>query len=265
MASPIFWGRGLAGTGVATATLYPNFVSAPVIFLDSATGNDANTGLLPELPKATAASAVSAASAASIIAVAATHAESISVAVAIAKAGLHFVGFGTGTARATFTPASGATACFDVQAGGDDTVFENIYFKAATATSGAGGRIVSADTGTQVIGCDFLCGANDQEAVLLNAGADNARIVDCTFTATGSRPTRAIGFGAALTNAQVIDTVIDGSTYGWAANAFTVTSAIRLYIKNLTLAGMSDLFGTTVASYQVVGVTTSGQSSVNLT
>jgi hypothetical protein len=264
MASPIAWGRGLAGTGVATATLYPAYFGTDVIWLNSDGGSDANTGLLPELPLATVGAAVTAASAGAAIAIAATHVETLAAAVNIAKAGLHFVGFGTGTARPTFTTASGATAAFTVSAGGDGTMFENLYFKAAAATSGAGGRITSADTGTQIIDCAFDCGASDQECVLLNAGADNARIEGCTFTATATRPTRAIGFGAAISDAHIINTTIDGATFGWAGNAFTVNSAIRLYMRNLTLAGMSDLTGTAVASYRIVGVTTSGASKVSI-
>jgi len=263
MASPIFFGQGLAGTGIDTATLLPDLFAVNTIWVNSAGGSDANAGTEPELPVATLAQAITNASAGSCIAIAATHIQTISVALAANKAGLRFVGFGTGSARPTLTPASGATSVFNVTA--NDVVFENIYFKAAAATSGTGGRIVSANSGTEVLACQFDCGASDQEAVLLNTGADNARIDSCTFTATASRPTRAIGLaGATNTNVKITNTTVDGSTFGWAGNAVTVNNCVRLVVKALTLAGNADLSGTTTTSYQIYGLLGSGASRVSL-
>ena len=262
MASPIVFGQGLAGTGIDTATAFPDYFATNVIWVNSATGNDANAGTEPELPLATLAQAITNASAGAVIAIAATHTQTVSVALAANKAGLRFVGFGTGTARPTLTPSSGATSVFNITAA--DVVIENIYFKAAAATSGTGGRIVSTASGTGVLNCQFDCGASDQEAVLLNASADNATIDSCTFTATATRPTRAIGLAGSNTNVKVTNTTVDGSTFGWAGNAVTCNSVTRMVMKNITLAGNADINGTTTVSYQLFGITCSGASRVTL-
>lgn len=265
MASPIFLPAGLAGSGIDSATAFPDIVSASVIYLNSgsAAASDANAGTEPELPLLTLAQAITNASAGSVISIASTHSQTISSAVNIAKAGLRLVGSGIGSARATFTPSSGATTVLNIQAGGVDTVIESIYFKAAAATSGAGGRVVSVASGTEVLSCQFDCGAFDQEAVLLNAGADNARIEASAFTAVGSRPTRAIGLAGTNTNVKLVNVTVDGSTFGWAGNSVTVTNCVHLSVKNLTLAGNSDVLGATTSSYQILGVT--GSSTVRVT
>lgn len=265
MASPIIWSAGLAGTGVDTATVSPDYFGTNVIWVNSANSaaSDANAGTEPELPLATLAQAITNASAGACIAVSATHTQTISVTLTVNKAGLRFVGFGTGTARPTLTPSSGAIAVFTVSAA--NVVIDNFYLKAAAATSGAASRVVSTASGTQVLNCQVDCGAFDQEGVLLNASADNARIEGCTFTATASRPTRAIGLGAAVSNFQLMSTIIDGATFGWAGNAVTVNSAINMVAKNVTLQGNSDLNGTTVASYQMYGIVAVGASRVTIT
>lgn len=261
MASAQVWGLGLAGSGVATATLYPDYLASSVIWVNFTSGSDANAGTEPELPVKTIAQAVTNASAGSTINIVAGNLEPLTAQVAVNKAALRFVGNGVGTNRPQFTINSGATSMFNVTTA--DCAFEGIYFKAALATSGTGGRVVCTASGLELIECQIDCGAFDQEGVLLNAGADNARIDGCSFTAVGSRPTRAIGLaGAPNTNVKIIDTTVDGSTFGWAGNAVTTSNCVRMVIKNITLAGNSDLSGSTMTSYQIYGVTTSGASKV---
>lgn len=265
MSSPIIWPAGLAGTGPTSATVLPDYFSAAAIFLSSITGNDANAGTSPELPVKTVAVAITNASAASVIAIGAGHTETISNQ-AIAKAGLYFCGFGTGANKPRFTPSSGATVMLNIQAGGIDTVFDNIAFGAAAATAGAAGRIASVASGTELYSCTMDCGAFDQEGLLLNTGADNARIDGCTFTAVAVRPTRAIALaGASNTNVKIINTIIDGGTFGWAGNALTVSNCIRFRWINSTLNGNSDISGTTAASYQFFGVNASSAGAVSIT
>lgn len=265
MASPIVWGAGLAGTGVDTATVYPDFFGTNVIWVNSASSaaSDANAGTEPELPLATLAQAITNASAGACIAVAATHTQTISVTLAVSKAGLRFVGFGTGSARPTLTPSSGAIATFTVTAA--NVVIDNFYLKAAAATSGAAGRLTTNSSGTQVLNCQLDCGVFDQQGLLFTTGADNARVQACTFTATASRPTTAINHSNAVSNFHLLDSVVDGATFGWAGNAVSVNSAINMVAKNVTLMGNSDLNGTTVASYQMYGITAIGASRVTIT
>lgn len=262
MASPILWPLGLAGTGVDSATVYPDLFSAATIWVNFTSGSDANAGTEPELPVKTIAQAVTNAAAGSIIAIVAGNQETVAGTVTVNKAGVRFVGFGTGANRPQFIPTSGATALFNVTA--VDVCFESIYFKAAAATTGTGGRITCAVAGLEVNSCQVDCGANDQEGILLAAGADRFRIDSTTFTATASRPTRALGLSAAITGGKVINCTIDGSAFGWAGNAFTCSSCVSLVAKNLTLAGNSDVLGSTTTSYQFLGVLGSSAGKVTL-
>lgn len=265
MASPIIWSAGLAGTGVDTATVFPDYFGTNVIWVNSASSaaSDANAGTEPELPLLTLAQAITNASAGACIAVAATHAQTISVTLAANKAGLRFVGFGTGTARPTLTPSAGNVATFTVTAA--NVTIDNFYLKAAAATSGASGRLTTNSSGTQVLNCQVDCGAFDQQGLLYTTGADNARVQGCTFTATASRPTSAISHTNAVSNFQLHDSVFDGATFGWAGNAVSISSAINLVAKNVTIMGNSDIAGTTVASYQMYGITAIGAAKVAIT
>jgi hypothetical protein len=262
VASPIIWTAGFAGTGIDTAIAVNNLLSASVQWVNFATGSDANAGTEPELPVKTTAQAVTNAVAGSTIIFASGNTETITGTVTVNKAGLRFLGFGTGSNRPKFTPASGATAMFNVTA--VDVCFESLYFATAAATSGAGGRITCAVAGLEVNSCQVDCGANDQEGILLSSGADRFRMDSTVFTATASRPTRALGLAAAITGGKVINCTIDGATFGWAGNAFTCSSCVSLVVKNLTIAGQSDVLGATTTSYQFYGVTTSAAGKVTL-
>ncbi len=262
MASPIVWTAGFAGTGIDTATDVNNLLSAATIWVNFSTGNDVNAGTEPELPVKTTAQAVTNAVAGSTIIFPSGNAETITGTVTVNKAGLRFVGFGTGSNRPKFTPSSGATAMFNVTA--IDVCFESLYFAAAAATSGAGGRITCAVAGLEVTSCQMDCGASDQEGILLAAGADRFRIDSTTFTATASRPTRALGLSAAITGGKVINCTVDGATFGWAGNAFTCSSCVSLVVKNLLISGQADILGATTTSYQFYGLTTSAAGKVTL-
>lgn len=262
MASPILWSQGFAGTGIDTATVLPVLTSAATIWLNFSTGSDANAGTEPELPVKTMAQAVTNGAAGSTIIVVSGNQEAVTGTVTFNKAGMRIVGFGTGTNRPQFTPASGGTAMFNVTA--VDVCFESLYFKAAAATPGAGGRITCAVAGLEVNSCQVDCGANDQEGILLASGADRFRMDSTTFTATASRPTRALGLSAAITGGKVIYCTIDGATFGWTGNAFTCTSCVSLVVKGLTLTGQSDMLGATTTSYQIYGLTGSSAGKVTL-
>lgn len=263
MASPIAWGLGFAGSGIDTATVSPVYTSAKTIWLNSNGGNDANAGTEPELPVATIAQAVTNSVANSVIVVAAGHTQTIVGTQAFGSvAGLRVVGCGTGSNRPKFTPTSGATAMFNVTSA--DVVFENIYFGAAAGTSGSAGRLTTNQSGTQVLNCQIDCGAFDQEGFIWSSCA-NGVVNNCNFTAVASRPTRALLHNTgACNNFQMNGVVFDGSTFGWAGIACVPAAATDLVIKNLTLAGNSDLVAA-ITSYQIFGVTTSGAGRVTIT
>lgn len=263
MASPIVWGLGFAGSGIDTASVLPVYTSAATVWLNSNGGSDANAGTEPELPVATIAQAITNVAAGGVICIAAGHAQSIVGTQAIAKAGVRFVGFGTGSNRPKFTPTSGATLMFNVTA--NNVVFESLYFGSAAGTAGTGGRASTANVGTQFLSCQFDCGTFDGECLLFtNTAAAGGRIENSAFTAVSSRPTRALVHSAVIDNFTMNGCTFDGATFGWAGAACVPTGATNLVIKNLTLAGNADLIAA-VTSYQIFGVTTSGAGRVQIT
>lgn len=268
MAAPVIWSGGLAGSGIDTATTTPVIVSAAIIWLDFTNGSDANAGTSPELPVKTFAQAVTNAASSSIISVVANNAEVVTGTVAINKS-VKVVGSGIGSARASFAPASAATLMFNVTS--DDVSFESIYFKSAQATTGTAGRVSCANKGLEFYSCQMDSSFFDGAGIILAAGADYFRIDGCSFTAVGPfvAGTSQTFVNCSGTNigGKIFNTVFDGASLGAGFNssvAISLTSATRLYIKNLTLVGRTDVTGTGV-SYEIIGLTTSGASKVSIT
>ena len=130
-----------------STTNYPNGVSSfgvPVmggmslpsttgryIFVSSVSGSNGNTGLSVEAPVATLLQALVVANANKddIVVLMANHAETVSAAYAIAKAGVRIIGLGVGSARPTFTfDTSASVARFTVT--GKNIGFWNCVFVA---------------------------------------------------------------------------------------------------------------------------------------
>lgn len=222
-----------------------------MFWVDSATGNDANAGTEPELPKATWTSAYGAASAGDTILCASGHAEIISVAATLALAGVTTIALGTGTSRARFTSAV-AGAMWTVT--GAYTQFFGCYFPASTAATTA--RIaVSTGEGCKLVGSYFECGANDTTNCVTIADND-CHIESCDFVATASRPARGVNITGAVTNTTLKDCLFDGGAFGWTSAALNVTAAAtRILMENIRLANRSDIvFTTTGTSYKLFGV-----------
>src|SRR5688572_14864661 len=188
MASPNIFSAGLnlAGTvfanGPTTLRLAGQvYLSGAVQWLDTISGDNANTGTRPEQPVKTLAQAVTNSTHNGVIVIGAGSAETLTGAQALGLNHLSIFGCGTGSSRPRYT-CGGAVAMFDVTA---PTWIEGIYFPASTAAPT--NRIGIGGAGTTVKDCYFECGANDTTRAVTVA-ASYARLDGCSFVATASRP-----------------------------------------------------------------------------
>lgn len=251
MASPNAYPNAFATGGADIASLVGNWLSGSVLWVDSATGNDANAGTEPELPKATWVNAYAAASAGDLILCASGHSEVVSVAQTLALAGVTTIGLGVGSQRARFTSAvAGVMATVT----GAYTRFYSCMFPASTAATTARFAFSTGEAGT-LFGCYFEMGANDTVNGITIADND-ITIESCDLVVTASRPARGIQITGAVTGTRIKDVLLDGGSFGWSSRAFDVTaSATRINCENVRLANRSDFYiSNTGTSYQLMGV-----------
>lgn len=253
MASPIHWPNAFAVDGPLVALLEENYFSGNVRFVSSThpAASDANSGLEPELPKATWTSAYGAAAAQDVIVVAANHAETISAGATLNKAGLMTLGLGSGSSVPRFTSAvAGVMWTLDAA----DIRFVNCYFPASTAATTARISTTAGCTDAWLQALNFECGVNDTTTTLLLQNYVNVR--SCTFTATASRPGRAIRVTSAGDGVRMDDVLVDGGSYGWANAAISLEAACTgMHWENVRLANFSDIVATTTGcTYRFFGV-----------
>jgi hypothetical protein len=105
------------------------FTTGRVFYVSSATGSNGNIGDDPSFPKATLAGAQSAATASSgdIIVVLPGHAETVTAAITLSKAGVSYIGLGNGLVRPSIT-GNGTIDAVDVT--GANVTIENFQFPA---------------------------------------------------------------------------------------------------------------------------------------
>ncbi len=265
MASPNTWGGGLNLTGTVFQNgpplleLAPAYVSGAIQWLDTIGGNNANSGLLPELPVKTIAQAVTNSAANGLIIIGEGSTETLAGSQSLALAGLYIIGCGTGTLRPRYT-CSGVVSLFAASAAG--VRFRNLYFPASTAA--ATSRINFTAAAGEVRECYFECGANDSgSATIIGANAHNTHVIDTTYLSTASRPATAILVSGDDTDCRFNRVIIDGGSYGWTAAAFRVTGgALRIGIEDVRLLRRSDYTSVTGCTYQAFGLTNDGTNSV---
>ncbi len=259
MASPNSYPSAFAPTGPDILSDPVNWLSGNVLWVDSATGSDANAGAEPELPKATWTSAYSVATAGDLILCAAGHTETVSVANVLGTANVCTIGMGLGTQRAKFTSAVAGVMWTPNVAG---LQFFNCYFPASTAATTARISVAAGGTDCRIQGCYFECGANDTTSALTSAGA-RLYVRDTDFAATASRPGRAILMNAAAASCTFENVSIDGSSFGWSSPAFGITTgaATLLTLQDVRLANKSDFVATiTGCTYRAFGLRATDQS-----
>lgn len=265
MASPNIWSAGfnLTGTvfenGPDTLSESPSYLSGSVIFLDTISGSNANSGTTPELPVQTLAQAITSSAANGLIVIGEGSSETLAGSQAVSLAGLSIIGCGTGSSRPRYT-CSGAVVFLNVS--GIGVYIENLYFPASTAAPTA--RIDLTSASCQVKDCYFECGANDtNRTIRIPAGGTNARIDGCSFVVTASRPAIGLEISGATTDCWIADCTFDGGSYGWTDFAFKVSgAALRTTIVNTSMLRRSDFAVTTTGtSYKAFGLSSDGTNS----
>lgn len=271
MASPTVWSGGLnlAGTvfenGPSTLQLAPTYLSGAVQFLDTIGGNNANSGVEPQLAVKTLAQAITNSAANGVIVIGEGSAETLAGSQAVSLAGLSIIGCGSGTSRPRYT-CSGDVVFLNVSGAG--VYIENLYFPASTSPTACTARIDLTSASCQVIGCYFECGTKDTgRALRIPVGGTNARVESCTFLSTAATPAIGLEVSGAATDCWFKSTTFDGGSFGWTDFAFKISAAaLRNTIMGVSMIRRSS-FGATVAgtSYKAFGLTADGINRVVLT
>jgi hypothetical protein len=207
-----------------------------VIWVDSVNGNNSNSGT-ENSPLATLAQAItnSTANNGDIIVVKSGHAETLTSAITINKAGVKIFGIGDGSDAPKFT-CNAAIDCITVSA--PNVEINNFYFPAGTTATNTA-RIDINAAHVRVKGCTFLCGLYDQHTITLTSSALYAEIDSCTFTVSADGPDDAIIVESASASAlEISNCAFNGATYNWddAALYSTVAHTNFIYDSN-TLTG----------------------------
>lgn len=210
------WPAGFGGTvgdaPLATAKDIYHYVDtqqSQVLFVDSATGDDANSGTR-DAPFATFGQAVTTANILDVIVLFSGHAETITSAITISKK-LIVIGEGSGTSRPTLTPniaSNGKLLNITAQCH-----FHGIIF-APHAQANTGNTIDCASaSGSRFNYCEFQSDQYDDGIQLLMDPAASW-VSNCVFksnaTSVANRPVRAFKDVRLMT-----DCTITGGTYGW--------------------------------------------------
>jgi hypothetical protein len=265
------------------AAVAPLAHTAKRIFVDSNNGSDTNQGDTPSTAKATIASAVSAATASvgDVIYVMPRHAETVTAAIALSKAGISVIGLGSGSAKPTIT---GNFAGDPIDITAINVTFQNFHFAAPSTdeqtsfinfAAGSDGAVVRGITGIgsgsslNVVDCfTIVAGAHDVtitdvdifntntavNSFLSVEGAVNNLTIK-RFRAHGDVATAGIIDAAAVTNLCLEDVTI--LVKGSNKPAITLDSnptgtAVRVYAKgtSTTLASNVD-YGNAMALFEV--------------
>lgn len=227
MASPNIYQNGGGGnTGDNVSTKKPIYaLNGGHIWYLGPGGADAggNAGREREKPLLTTAQAVSNATAGDTIIYLQGFTESISVSVAVNKAGLTFVSEGVGANVARLT-CSGAVSMLAISAIG--VSLNNMYFPASTVVNTD--RVEITSIGVVIDNCYFECGANDTaRTIRYNAGCTGScQLTNTTFAATASQPAIAVEVATATSGMFVENVTLDGGSVGFSDFAFKATAAM---------------------------------------
>jgi hypothetical protein len=220
-------------------------VTGDVYWLNSVTGNDANTGTNRIEPKATLAGVITAATTAQsdIIIIEAEHEETSATAITISKSNLRIYGLGTGTNKPTFT-VNGNVDLIDITGSGVE--LNNLRFAKGSAAHTA--RVNLDGPLPKVKNCDFPCGVNDLFSITLTSNAVLPEINGCTFTIEEDGADVGIHVQAAITSdVKLIGNSFDGGDFNFDFGAVYTTSANRFYLKDNVLINKASIItsGTT--------------------
>lgn len=250
MASPNIW-PSLSSLGPSFATLSGNYFTGTVRFVDSASGNDANSGLVPGSPKKTLSATVTAAGANDVILLATGFTETISATVTISVANLTIIGLGSGAGMASIT--NNAATGIAMSAAG--ARLYNLNFPAAVA---AGLKISSNSTTGWIEGCTFSAGTLDTVCIQTAAGT-GLTVKDCAFTVTassGTNPINAIKYSGGTDAMKILGCTFDGASFGWNGYAVdTQTNVTAFEGRDIKLYNRSGFrIASTGGTYSIFGL-----------
>lgn len=268
------------GSGDTLVASTPVYGSPLVYYVSSVTGNDANSGISQEGPKATLGAAYTAAAAGDIIVLAANHDESLTSPVTFAKQ-LTVVGAGSAggvpTAKLRLNHATNPLLQFTA----NQCQVRNIYF-AENAQLGTGTKVQLAAplVGFRMFGCYFEHGDNDGYDVLALANAAARSVFsfrNCSwvntqtvYAATGSAAVSLLD----VDDVELTNCLFDGGTAGFGANNPQSIAGLALHVgassrspagffaDGVTLLRGADVYVTVSSPEWLSGVTATGAAQV---
>ncbi len=193
-------------------------------YVDSGAGADTNVGDHANRALATLDAAFGKVTAnnGDIVYVMPGHAETVTAAITVDVVGVTVIGLGVGTSRPSIT-GNVATDTMTITAA--NTIIHNLLFNEATAVTGAAINVGAANVTIQ--GCQFDLGANDAEAITIEAAGDNCTIQGNAFKVTANGPVAAIEIEGTSSDLVVRRNLFDGGsdTTAWDAAHINSTAA----------------------------------------
>jgi hypothetical protein len=229
--------NGLGGsTGDQLVTCSPLQTTGNVRWVSSLVGNDSDSGLNREAPKATVASAVSVAAAGDIIVLMDGHAETVSSAIAVLE-GMTIVGEGSsgGLPTVKMTPAGSTDHVFALSGKGAEV--RNIWFPSPLAAMSVAVVHATGDR-SRIIGCHFECGQYiGQAAVELGFGcaADEPyfEMRNTAFISTAAsrttQPTTGLLISDPISHAILDNVVFDDGVHGFSNDYALIAAAVKYF------------------------------------
>lgn len=257
--------NGIVATTAGGSTDFSNdvFVTGDVYWVDSVNGNDGNAGTNRNAPLATLSQAITNATAnnGDVIFFEADHTETLSASQSFSKAGLTFIGLGSGTSKPSFT-VNGNVDMFSLDAARNRIV--GFQFPVGTASHTA--RINVAAATCKIEDCDFSCGANDLESITIADAGDDCTIQGCTFTVTADGPDAGIEVEAAgVLGLKVISCTFDGGSSDFDAAGLNSAVAHTEYLyRDNTLTNKASIIHTAAATGICTGTVAGDGSRVEI-
>jgi len=247
-----FFPNGLSALGGdQLVTCEPLQTSGRVLWCNSTTGIDTNTGLNRESPLLTLTRADAISLAGDIIVLMDGFSE-VMTAVIAPKAGVTIVGEGTSGGRPTcsLTNNQAAGGLLLPSAG---TEIRNVWFKPNLQVNLAS-RISVVAVNVRICNCYFECGPNDRAAAIVYAGACNYAVIsNTTFVSTAtvmaSFPYTAVQVAAACTDFTMDDVTFDDGLYGFTLDYAFQAPVVMTYLRGL---GISLLNGASMFVSRIV-------------
>lgn len=240
--------NGIVGTSEGGDTDFSAdvFVTGAVYYVDSVDGNDSNSGLNRNQPKASLSSALTAATAdnGDVIFLESGHTETLTGSLSFNEAGITVVGLGSGSNKPSFT-VNGNVDMFNFSAARIRLV--GLRFPAGTAAHTA--RINAGGANCIIEDCDFICGVNDLNTITIPDAGDYLELNGCTFTITADGPDAGILVEAAtVLGLKVIGCQIDGGSYDFDdAGLYSAFAHLNYLYRNNTLLNKASIIHTAAA------------------